>query len=152
HPEAYVKAMAELVQPLNPNPLNTDVDQRLAWMDQHGVQTSCLTILTPAHPWAAAEVGARLARLINDAAIEPHAAHPDRFIFGVALPIQSAPAALAELNRVAGKPAFRGVHLANAYQDRDYIFEPEFEPLLAKAQELGWPLLFHPLGPTLGGD
>src|SRR5262245_9058095 len=57
HPDAYVKAMADLGRPVNPDPLNTDMAKRLAWMDEHGVQTSCFTILTPAHTWAPANVG-----------------------------------------------------------------------------------------------
>ena len=30
-------------------------------------------------------------------------------------------------------------------EQRDYLFEPAFEPIFARCQELGYPLLFHPL-------
>jgi aminocarboxymuconate-semialdehyde decarboxylase len=37
------------------------------------------------------------------------------------------------------------VHLPNSIEGRDYIFEPQYLPLLARCEELGYPLLFHPL-------
>ena len=153
HPQPYVDAMHALGRtggPLARNPLNVDLDRRLEWMDEHGVETHCLTILTPAVQWAPGDVGAHLARIVNDAAIEAHEAHPTRFIAGVATPVQDPRRSLEELNRVAGNPAFRGVHLPNAHNGEDYIFEPEFEPLLARCQELELPLLFHPMGAQIG--
>ena len=39
----------------------------------------------------------------------------------------------------------RAVHLPNSIEQRDYLFEPEFAPVLARCEELGYPLLFHPL-------
>ena len=53
--------------------------------------------------------------------------------------------ALKEVNRVAGKPGMRAVHLPNSMEQRDYLFEPAFEPIFTRCQELGYPLLFHPL-------
>ena len=144
HPQPYVDAMIALGRtggPLARNPLNVDLDRRLEWMDEHGVETHCLTILTPAVQWAPGDVGAHLARIVNDAAIEAHEAHPTRFIAGVATPVQDPRRSLEELNRVAGNPAFRGVHLPNAHNGEDYIFEPEFEPdglaMIAVPFELG---------------
>lgn len=152
HPQPYLDAMAQLGSPIKPLPLNVNIDDRLKWMDQHGVQTHCLTILQPAVNWAPGDVGAWLARIVNDAAIAVHKAHPTRFIAGVAMPVQDPRRALAELNRVAGNPAFRGVHLPNSQEGRDYVFEPDFEPILARCQELGLPLLFHPLGEQIGSE
>src|SRR6202790_1034591 len=39
----------------------------------------------------------------------------------------------------------RAVHLPNSFEGRDYLFEPAYEPVLARCEELGYPLLFHPL-------
>lgn len=155
HPEAYVKAMAQLGRteaPLANHPFNVHLDQRLTWMDEHGVETHCLTILTPAVQWAPGDVGTRLARIVNDAAMEAHQAHPTRFVAGVAMPVQDPERALEELNRVAGNPAFRGVHLPNNQDGEDYVFEPSFQSILARCQELGLPLLFHPLGGVIGSS
>src|SRR5437016_2006887 len=147
-PEAFVKATVEMGRPApaNPFPLDSHLDERCKWMDEHGVQMHVLT-LSGAMPWqwATPEQGDRLAHIINDAAVEAHNAHPDRFVAGIELPIRDAGMSLKELNRMAGKPGMRAVHLPNSIEQRDYLFEPEFAPLLARCEELGYPLLFHPL-------
>jgi aminocarboxymuconate-semialdehyde decarboxylase len=95
--------------------------------------------------WVAPEDGARLARIINDAAIEAHTAFPDRFVAGVEMSIRSPELSVKELNRVAGKPGMRAVHLPNSLEGKDYLFDPAYGPLLARCEELGYPLLFHPV-------
>src|SRR5215470_16233523 len=108
-PEPYNKAIAEMGQPLaNPYALNSDLDARLKWMDEHGVLMHCLT-LSGAMPWqwATPEQGARLAQIINDAGMEAHKAHPDRFVLGAELPVRDPQLALKELNRVAGHPGVK---------------------------------------------
>ena len=147
-PEAYVKVQAELGRPVNANrnPLDFDLDKRRTWMDEHGIAMHVLTLSGGAPwQWASAEAGARLAQVVNDAAIEAHTAFPDRFIGGIALPVRDAALALEELNRVAGKPGLRAVALPNSIETHDYLFEPAFEPVLARCEALGYPLLFHPL-------
>jgi aminocarboxymuconate-semialdehyde decarboxylase len=98
-------------------------------------------------PWqlVSAEDGARLAQIINDTAVQAHASAPDRFIAGIELPMRDPALALKELNRVAGKPGMRGVHLPDSIERREYLFEPSFAPVLARCEELGYPLLFHNL-------
>ena len=81
--------------------------------------------------WAAQDSANNLARIVNDAAIEAHRAFPDRFIAGVAMPMRDPSAAVKELDRVAGKPGIRAVHLPTSVEGRDYIFEREYLPLLA---------------------
>jgi aminocarboxymuconate-semialdehyde decarboxylase len=94
---------------------------------------------------ATPEQGARLAQIVNDAAIQAHTAFPDRFVAGIAIPVRDPVLALKELNRVAGKPGMRAVHLPNSIEQHDYLFEPAFAPIFARCEELGYPLLFHPL-------
>ena len=152
-PPAYAKAMADLGRPLgNPFPLELDIDQRRKWMDEHGVQMHVLT-LNGGMPWqlVTPEEGVRLAQIVNDAGVEAHAAFPDRYLASIELPIRDADAALKELNRVAGKPGLRAVHLPDSIDNRDYLFQPEFVPLLARIEELGYPILFHNLNSDLFG-
>src|SRR3989442_15103523 len=147
-PEAYVKAQVEMGRPApaNPNPLDFDLDKRRKWMDEHGVQMHVLTLSGGAPwQWATPEQGARLAQIVNDAAIQAHTAFPDRFVAGIAIPVRDPVMALKELNRVAGKPGMRAVHLPNSIEQHDYLFEPAFAPIFARCEELGYPLLFHPL-------
>jgi|SRR5690242_802857 aminocarboxymuconate-semialdehyde decarboxylase len=151
-PEAYDKALAELKRPSpsSTNPLDFDLDRRRKWMDEHGVQMHVLT-LSGGMPWqwVPPDVGAHLAQIINDAAVEAHTAFPDRFVAGIELSIHDPVLALKELNRVSGKPGLRAVHLPNSIEGRDYLFEPAYAPLLARCEELEYPLLFHPLdGPA----
>jgi aminocarboxymuconate-semialdehyde decarboxylase len=146
-PEAYTRVLAELGHPIaNPYPLDFDLDKRRKWMDEHGVLMHALT-LSGAMPWqwASPEAGARLAQVINDAAVEAHTAFPERFIAGIEMPVRDPALALKELNRIAGKPGMRAVHLPESVERHDYLFEPAFAPIFARSQELGYPLLFHPL-------
>jgi aminocarboxymuconate-semialdehyde decarboxylase len=147
-PEGYLKALVELGRPHvgAVDPWSVDLDKRRKWMDEHGVQTLALT-LSGGMPWqwVSSQTAARLAQIVNDAAIEAHTAFPDRFIATVEIPARDAELSLKELNRVAGKPGMRSVHLPPTIEGREYILEPAFEPFLARCEELGYPLLFHPL-------
>jgi aminocarboxymuconate-semialdehyde decarboxylase len=147
-PEPYAKALAQLrpSTAASTNVLYHDLDKRRQWMDQHGVQMIVLT-LSGGMPWqwVPPADGARLAQIVNDAAIEAHLKFPDRFIAGIELPVRDVQLSLKELNRMAGKPGMRAVHLPNSFEGRDYLFEPAYEPLLARCEELEYPLLFHPL-------
>ena len=144
-PEPYDKALAELGQPLaNPYPLDYDLDKRRKWMDEHGDLMHCLT-LSGAMPWqrVTAQQGAHLAQVINDTGIQVHQKYPDRFVVGVELPIRDPELALKELNRVAGQPGVRAVHLPDSIERHDYIFDPHFAPVLARIEQLNLPIIFH---------
>jgi aminocarboxymuconate-semialdehyde decarboxylase len=147
-PEIYAKALNQLKPGIaaSTNPLEYDLEKRRQWMDQHGVRMVALT-LSGGMPWqwASPADGAHLAQIINDAAVEAHAKFPDRFIAGIEIPVRDPQMCLKELNRMAGKPGMRAVHLPNSFEGRDYLFEPAYEPVLARCEELGYPLLFHPL-------
>jgi len=150
-PEPYIKLVLAAGRttriPGKPiDPRMYDLDQRRKWMDERGVRMNVLT-LSGSMPWqwAKPDEAIQLARAVNDAAIEAHTAFPSRFIAGAAVPIRDPAAALNELNRIAGKAGIRAVGLPNSIEGRDYLFEPEYVPFLARCEELGYPLLFHPL-------
>jgi aminocarboxymuconate-semialdehyde decarboxylase len=156
-PEPYDKALAELGQPLtNPYPLDYDLDKRRKWMDEHGDLMHCLT-LSGAMPWqrVTPQQGAHLAQVINDTGIQVHQKYPDRFVVGVELPIRDPELALKELNRVAGQPGVRAVHLPDSIERHDYIFDPHFAPVLARIEQLNLPIIFHQMdgmANSYGGD
>ena len=144
-PEPYDKALADLGQPLNnPYPLDYDLDKRRQWMDEHGDLMHCLT-LSGAMPWqrVSAQQGAHLAQVINDTGIQVHQKYPDRFVIGIELPIRDPELALKELNRVAGQPGVRAVHLPDSMERHDYIFDAHFAPVLARIEALNLPIIFH---------
>jgi aminocarboxymuconate-semialdehyde decarboxylase len=145
-PAGYLKAKADLGRPDYANPINYDMSMRMRWMDANGVQMLVLTLggFMP-WQWVTAEQGAHIAQIVNDAAIEAHQANPDRFIAGIELPVGAPAESLKELNRVAGKPGLVCVHMPNSLASREYLFEPEFAPVLARINELGLPIFMHPL-------
>jgi aminocarboxymuconate-semialdehyde decarboxylase len=126
--------------------LYVDRQKRTVWMDQNGIQVHLLT-LSGRMPWwqVSPQDGAELAQIINDEAIAWHNADPNRFFGAAELPVRDPQLALKELNRVAGKPGIRAVHVPNSIEGQDYLFEPAFEPVFARIEEFGYPLTFHPL-------
>jgi aminocarboxymuconate-semialdehyde decarboxylase len=149
-PQAYADLLARLGRPTTsihiPMELDSNLDQRLKWMDDHGIRMHVLT-LDGGMPWqwVTREDGIRLARIVNDAAAEAHRRYPDRFLAGIELPMRHPDAAIEELNRVAGRPGMRAVHLPNSMENADYLFQPAYDPLWARCEELGYPVLFHPI-------
>jgi aminocarboxymuconate-semialdehyde decarboxylase len=156
-PEPYDKALAALGQPIqNPYPLDYDLDKRRQWMDEHGDLMHCLT-LSGAMPWSRVtpKQGAELAKIINDTGIQVHMKFPDRFVVGIELPVKDPELALKELNRVAGQPGVRAVHLPDSVERHDYVFDANFAPVLGRLQELNLPIIFHQMDGvpnTYGGD
>jgi aminocarboxymuconate-semialdehyde decarboxylase len=144
-PPTYTKALVDVGKPVaNINPLEADIEQRVKWMDEHGVQMHLLALSGDA-VWqlVTAEQAARLAQIVNDAALEAYTKYPERFVAAIELPITDASLSLKELNRMAGKPGMRAVNLGDTIAGRDYVFEAEFAPVLARCEELGYPLVFH---------
>ena len=144
-PEPYAKALAAIGQPLtNRYPLDYDLDKRRQWMDEPGDLMHCLT-LSGAMPWqrTTPQQGAQLAKVINDTGIQVHQKYPDRFVVGVELPVTDPDLALKELNRVAGQPGVRAVHLPDSVSRHDYIFDPDFAPVLKRIEALQLPIIFH---------
>ena len=129
-----------------PSPLMYDLEARIKWMDSRNVKMHVLS-LSGGMPWQWASLDAadKLARIVNDAAVEAHQAHPDRFIAATAIPMRDPKAALREMDRMAGKPGIRAMHLPNSVEGIDYLFTPTYEPIVAKCEALCLPLLFHPL-------
>jgi aminocarboxymuconate-semialdehyde decarboxylase len=121
-----------------------DLDLRRKEMNRQGVQVHALSLTLPMVYWADADLGVRLARATNDAMAEAHTAFPDRFVGLATLPMQEPARAVLELNRVARLPGMRGIYLGTNVAGRE-LSDPSFFALYARAQELRWPILLHPL-------
>src|SRR5689334_12200744 len=139
-PQAYIQYAAQQGGTVSGGPIPSlmyDLEARLKWMDSRGVKMHVLT-LSGSMPWqwASQDAANHLARIVNDAAVEAHKSFPDRFIAGAALPMRDPKLALKELDRVAGAPGMRAVHLPNSVEGIDYIFEPAYLPLIARCEEL----------------
>jgi aminocarboxymuconate-semialdehyde decarboxylase len=144
-PASYLKAQSELGRKLgNDHFMYHDLEARRKWMDEREIQIHVLTLDgSPPWQWATPQQGDRLAQILNDAAVEAHKKYPDRFIGAIAMSVRDPQLSLKELNRMAGQPGMKAVQLPDSYDRRDFVFEKEFEPILARCEELGYPLLFH---------
>jgi aminocarboxymuconate-semialdehyde decarboxylase len=121
-----------------------DLDLRRKEMNRQGVQVHALSLTLPMVYWADGDLGVRLARATNDALAEAHTAFPDRFVGLATLPMQEPARAVLELNRAARLPGLRGIYLGTNVGGRE-LSDEGFFSIYARAQELGWPILLHPL-------
>jgi aminocarboxymuconate-semialdehyde decarboxylase len=121
-----------------------DLERRLKAMNRARVDVHALSLTAPMVYFADGPVGARLARAVNDAMHEAHAAYPDRFVGCATLPMQDAKLALAELERVKDLRGIRAVYLGTNVNGRE-LSEPDFAPIFARCEALRLPVLLHPL-------
>jgi predicted TIM-barrel fold metal-dependent hydrolase len=123
----------------------SDVEGRLALMDEAGVQMQVLS--QPAGPYFDnAADAAEGARLINDSYSQLVRRYPDRFAAYAVLPLPHVEESLRELRRALDELGLCGVIIACSVQRTRSPVEAEFEPLYAEMDRRGCPLYFHPSG------
>jgi predicted TIM-barrel fold metal-dependent hydrolase len=121
-----------------------DLPRKLRDMDEAGVDVSVLSVNIPGPDQLAPELAVEAARLINDCLADACDRHPGRFAGLASLPLQEAPAALAELDRAVDHLKLRGVLVGSSLDGRP-IDSPELEPFYARAEEKQMPLVLHPV-------
>ena len=126
------------------------VDGILADMDIHGIDMSVLSVNMPGPESLPPNLGIEGARLINDNLAEIVQRHPDRFVGIAALPWQSVPAALAELDRAVERLNLRGAMLYSRVGDTP-VDSPDLDPVYSRLAALDRPLVLHPTVPPWGG-
>jgi aminocarboxymuconate-semialdehyde decarboxylase len=120
-----------------------DAEKRLRHMDRDGIELQLLSPnpLTMFHGIDAAHA-TRYCRAHNDAMAELVGQHPDRFLGGIALPMQDVEAAIAELER-----AVHDLGLSAPYVGTQFGFElddPRLDDFYRTLVELDVPLFLHP--------
>lgn len=124
----------------------TDVDRRLADMDEMGIDVQALSPVPLQYYYALEpDLGRTAARLINDEIAVVAAAHPDRFVGLGGLPMQSPDMAVAELERVVKELGFKGIELSTNVNGEELSHE-KFRRIFAKAEELDILIFLHPNG------
>jgi aminocarboxymuconate-semialdehyde decarboxylase len=129
-------------------PKLTGVTQRLADMDRMGVD---IQAVCPApfqyFYFTEPDVGAGIAREVNEGIAKLVADHPDRFVGMGSVPLQNADLAVAELEYAVKKLGLKGVEI-NTNVNGMNLTDPRLglEKFFAKANELGIVLFMHPLG------
>jgi predicted TIM-barrel fold metal-dependent hydrolase len=130
--------------------------ERIAAMDEAGVDAQVLSISGPATEQLEPDVGTRISRSINDELARVIARHPERF-YGFATIAPADPeSAAAELERCVSELGFKGVMLRSHVGD-GFLDEPRYRPIFETAARLDVPVYLHPtlphaslIGPFLG--
>lgn len=120
---------------------------RLADMDRHGITMQVLSCLTTQQ--LPSDGAAGIVTKANDRAAAAVRAHPDRFRAFAALPTVVPEAAAAELERCVRDLGFVGTMIMGRTEG-EFLDEPRFDPILAKAVELHVPIYLHPAPPPRG--
>ena len=122
-------------------------DQRLALMDETGLDVQVLSLTTPSlHDLGAESVG--MAMRINDALAQAIARHPTRLQAFATLPVAQPEAAARELERCIESLGFTGTMLCGRVGER-HLDHPDFAPIFEAAARLGVPILLHPRTPPM---
>jgi aminocarboxymuconate-semialdehyde decarboxylase len=130
-------------------PAYHDLDVRLRAMDAQSVAIPALSLMPPMVYWADADLGLRLARVVNDAIAAAVRAHPDRLVGLATLPLQAPDAAVAEAGRAITELGLRGVYLGTNVRGAD-LDDAALAPVFDRVAALGVPVFLHPLN-VLGG-
>lgn len=124
-------------------------DERLALMDETGLDVQVLSLTTPAlHDLGAESV--ELARRTNDAVAAAVARHPARFQALATLPVARPDEAALELERCVRTLGFKGTMLCGRVGTPTGprpLDDPALAPVLRSAEALGVPVLLHPRVP-----
>lgn len=122
---------------------DTDMDARLAFMDEMGVarQVLSLGLLSGLHCLPAKEA-APLARAFNDDLAALIGRHPDRFSGIALLPVADMDAAVAEFGRARSLGLIGAIVPANGFATLDDA--EKLRPLFAAAQQRGGHMFVHP--------
>ena len=118
------------------------VPERLAAMDAMRIDMEILSI----NPfWYRRERGIteRIVRMQNEKMAELCAVNPQRLGAFAALPMQFPDAAVRELEYAVTKLGLKGAAIGGSVSGTDFS-DPQFHPVLAKAEELGATLFIHP--------
>jgi aminocarboxymuconate-semialdehyde decarboxylase len=128
------------------------VDERLKDMDKMGVDIQAVAP-APYHYFyfTEADLGASLARDVNDGIANVVAGNPDRFVGLGSVPLQNAELAVKELEYCVKTLGLKGVEICTNVNGKN-LTDPSLglEKFFAKANELGCVIFMHPLGFTQG--
>jgi len=121
-----------------------DAEERLADMDAAGVDRQVVSAAPPNFNYhLPAEVGIDFTRLQNEALLGLASEAPDRLQVFADLPMQDVDGCLAELEKVQGEDAVKGVEIGSNIAGRN-LDAPEFEPLWEALAAADLAVLVHP--------
>ena len=121
---------------------------RIADMDEAGIDIQVLSAVTPGAQNLAGAEGVAFARKLNTwIANEVVAAWPERFRAFATLPLSQPAAAADELERSVREHSFVGCMSYGAIEGK-FLDHADFEPVLSRAEALSVPIYIHPNWPS----
>lgn len=120
------------------------IEDRLRAMDAQAVDLEVLSI-NPFWYDRPRDVGEQIVRIQNDKLAELVASKPDRFAAFASLTLQDPALAAQQLETAVKKQGLRGAAIGDRVGP-DEFSDPKFDPVWAKAEELGAALFIHPQG------
>lgn len=118
-------------------------EQRLALMDESGVDVQVLSVTTPSLHNLEPEESVLLANQTNNLIAATMAKYPARFQGFATLPTAAPEAAAAELERCVTRLGFAGTMLCGRTRDKN-LDHPDLLPIFETAARLGVPIFIHP--------
>src|SRR5580692_3298160 len=121
-----------------------EIDKRLAVMDSQAIDMEVLSI-NPFWYDRDRDLAAQIVKIQNEKLAELCASKPDRFAAFASLTLQAPDLAVAELETAVKKQGLKGAAIGGVVDGVEFS-DPKFNPVWAKAEELGVPLFIHPQG------
>jgi len=120
-------------------------EDRIGEMDQQGIDVEALSI-NPFWYEADRDRAGQVVKIQNEKLAELCAAHPDRFVAFASLALQFPDLAVQQLEEGVKKLGLRGAAIGGSVAGAEFA-DPKFNPVWAKAEELGVLLFIHPQSP-----
>jgi predicted TIM-barrel fold metal-dependent hydrolase len=121
-----------------------EIDKRLAAMDSQAIDMEVLSI-NPFWYDRDRDLAAQIVKIHNEKLAELCASKPDRFAAFASLTLQAPDLAVQELETAVKKQGLKGAAIGDMVNGVEFS-DPKFNPVWAKAEELGVPLFIHPQG------
>jgi aminocarboxymuconate-semialdehyde decarboxylase len=118
------------------------IEKRLAAMDSQAIDMEVLSI-NPFWYGRDRDLAAQIVKIQNEKLAELCALKPDRFAAYASLTLQAPDLAVRELETAVKKQGLKGAAIGDRVADLEFS-DPKFDPVWAKAEELGVPLFIHP--------
>jgi aminocarboxymuconate-semialdehyde decarboxylase len=113
-------------------------------MDEQQVAVQALSLTQPLVYWAGDDLSRRLSAAFNDSLVAANEKYPSRLFGLAALPMHKPEMAIAELERIAGNPAIRGVYMGTRIADWE-LSEPALWSVYERIESHGLPMFLHPI-------
>jgi aminocarboxymuconate-semialdehyde decarboxylase len=120
-----------------------EMDARLRHMDERGINIQAMSLAPAYNYWADRDLAVRIVSRQNQQIAGLCATHPDRFVGLGGLSLQHPDLAVEQMDHGVKQLGFRGFEIGGSVNG-DELANPKFDPVWAKAQELGTFLLLHP--------